>query len=109
MTAFVLAFLLATFDPVSIKLDKYVILVGGALTIVCHVPPAPEARWLEIGIDDVPSRTLQLSAQSSPFELAIVKDIACDQRRAYCAIGTGRKPSAVAVAPFTVGGCRDDR
>lgn len=99
--------LLAAFDPVSIRLDKYVLLSGGTLTIMCHVPPAPEARWLEIGVDDVPSRTLQLGANSSPFEPLVIKDIACGSRIAYCAIGTGteKRPSAVAVAQFNVAGC----
>lgn len=107
MKLFVIALLLATLSPVSIKLDKYVVLSGGALTIVCHVPPAPEARWLEIGIDDVPSRTLQLDGKSSPFELVTIKDIACGQKVAYCAIGTGKHPSDLAFATFLVGGCEE--
>lgn len=111
MKTLLVAVVLALSVPsaVSIKLDKYVLLAGGALTVVCHIPPAPEARWLEIGIDDVPSRTLQLDGQSSPFELLVIKNIACGQKVAYCAIGTGKHPSDLAFATFIVGGCDEGR
>lgn len=92
-------------EAVRIHLTKTVFLAGDPIEIGCHVPKPGDHKWIEIGLDEIPPTTYQLGDKSPTVYLSPPYRIDCDATRAYCAVGSGKNPSAVAIQMIRVGGC----
>lgn len=102
----VLALLLSG-DAYTIRVTPLVVLAGGAMRIICHVPELPPASQdtLEVGIEGYTSSVFQIHGTPWTKE-ALFEHVPCDVDTAFCATVTD-KDTRIAKQLIIVAGCED--